>query len=325
MKTVSEWFVVDPAKRKQFLDFLDKKVYYDVLVPPIYGTAFTKTSSKKINMQPQSRGVGFRFVDGTIEKTSTFRKAVDKKYARTRRARMAADRMALKGREKKKKKAEARAKHKKTKPFWESVFVGIQFLDRSLADGRQVFTELRQYKELDADLAVKDQLVVFFEPVRKTRRSDPGGYVLIHDALEALKLEKDPRYASSYKFYRRLNGAADGMDYDALAKLKGSGLQQYVRLKGGAPVRVPITPPSFEPFRTMPIPVIHHEHDDNQHVEHHDNHDDDNRHDNNQHNVVPHERQRGFLQWMNAGSGRRKEDFIMLELRQASTPPAASS
>ena len=190
--SVSEWFVVDPAKRKQFLDFLDKKVYYDVLVPPIHGTAFTKTSSKKIKMQPQSRGVGFKFVDGTISKTSTFRKAVDKKYARTKRARMAADRMALKGREKKKKKAEARAKYKKTKQFWESVFVGKEFLDRSLADGRQVFTELRQYKELDADLAVKDQLVVFFEPVRKTRRSDPGGYALLHDALEALKLGKDP-------------------------------------------------------------------------------------------------------------------------------------
>ena len=36
---------------------------------------------------------------------------------------------------------------------------------------------------------LKDQLVVFFEPVRKTRRADPGGYALLHAALEALKLE----------------------------------------------------------------------------------------------------------------------------------------
>ena len=106
--------------------------------------------------------------------------------------------------------------------------------------------------ELDADLAVKNQLVVFFEPVRKTRRTDPGGYALIHDALEALKLEKDPRYANSYAFYRRLNGAADNIDYEALAKLKGSGLTQYIQLKGGAPPYVPIRPPSFEPFRTLP-------------------------------------------------------------------------
>ena len=56
--SVSEWFVVDPAKRKPFLDFLDKKVYYDVLVPPIHGTAFTARASKKIKMQPQARGVG---------------------------------------------------------------------------------------------------------------------------------------------------------------------------------------------------------------------------------------------------------------------------
>ena len=41
---------------------------------------------------------------------------------------------------------------------------------------------------------MKNQLVVFFEPVRKTRRADPGGYSLIHDALEALKLEKDLNY-----------------------------------------------------------------------------------------------------------------------------------
>ena len=121
--SVSEWFVVEPSKRKQFLEFLDKKAYYDVLVPPLHGTAFTKTSSKKIKMHPQSRGVGFKFVDGTIAKTSTFRKSVDDKYARTKRARLAADRMALKGREKKKMKADARAKHKKTKGFWEDVFV----------------------------------------------------------------------------------------------------------------------------------------------------------------------------------------------------------
>ena len=54
----------------------------------------------------------------------------------------------------------------------------------------------------------------------------------------------------------RLNGAADNIDYEALAKLKGSGLTQYVRLKGGAPVRAPIAPPSFEPFRTWPASAV---------------------------------------------------------------------
>ena len=60
-ESFSEWFIVEDED--EFLQFLDKTVYLDVGVPPMYGSAFTATTRRKIPLRPNARGVGFSRID----------------------------------------------------------------------------------------------------------------------------------------------------------------------------------------------------------------------------------------------------------------------
>ena len=46
----SEWFIIPPDKRADFLRFLDQTVYKDVGVPPMYGSKFTASERCGINL-----------------------------------------------------------------------------------------------------------------------------------------------------------------------------------------------------------------------------------------------------------------------------------
>jgi hypothetical protein len=212
----SEWFIVPTKREKAFLNFLDQTVYKDVGVPPIYGSKFVENMRTRINIKPNARGVGFEKIGTTTaKKKKTFRKS-ESVLARSDRSHRAAGVMALRARQQKKNKAQERARLKKTKPFWEKVFVGKTFKDPDLGAGTLKFTELRQIRDL-ADFATQPQLVVLYESAGRRTRSSSNetseGYLTINESLDALGPAVIEKHKDSHAWYRRLNGYDESVVY----------------------------------------------------------------------------------------------------------------
>jgi len=116
------------------------------------------------------------------------------------------------------------------------------------------FKDGRMWKttSVDWDRGVK-RYIVSYEPVRittSTSEQDKKGYeTQLIEVLDLIgpKKRDELGLAENYKYWDKLR--ANDLSGSGL---RGAALQQYIQLKGGGPVREPITPPSFEPFRTLP-------------------------------------------------------------------------
>ncbi len=246
-KQESEWFHIEPRKMDKFLKFLDEAAFYDVEVPPVYGSEFTSKQRKRI--QPEKflktrqqkslaeRGIGIRVVEHPDNKTKdkvmkeVFRKS-ESALARTVRARKKTDVLDATKKEQKKQDQANRKKLHKSVAEWKEIFFDTKFKDKELSKKYTlVFYDAKQSKEepyyVDNKGKVKapplQPLIYYWPSLRKTRfdklvdeNEDEfernSGFLTVNEALAQVPSLKS-KYQDSYDYFVRLNNYKEGYDY----------------------------------------------------------------------------------------------------------------
>lgn len=219
----TEWWNVKEKQMEKFLDFCDKKVQLDTLIPPIYGTRFTRNKSYPIKFPNRTMGVGV-FVDekGVPKSKQKYRKT-NNQYAKNERVRRTdlAVRRAIKA--EKALKGAKRRELEKTVKFWEDVFLDKKFTDKKmwpedkgLWGGKKVVDSVWRQKG--------EQIYVGYAPdIRKAAKSggdsskqeqidNASGYLTVNEALDQFPALKR-KYKASYDFYVQKNSYEEGGDY----------------------------------------------------------------------------------------------------------------
>ena len=146
----------------EVLRFCDTKVQLDTPMPPIYGTAFSKTTTKKIDFPARLKITGIKVDEkGIPEKKKEYRKT-NNKYARDLRNMRTTTALIQKKIEEKQMTAKQRRDLEKTVSFWE-LLLGKKFVDKKtypddkgLYRGKKVITDI--FKE------ARQQILVGFKP-----------------------------------------------------------------------------------------------------------------------------------------------------------------
>ena len=219
----SEWFVIPEKEQKKFLEFCDKKIFYDIQPSTIYGTRFDSKTGHKIIMKGHNpKIVGIKIVEGKAVKKDVVRQTESRDARSIRQAKSA---LVL---EKKIKNIEAKLKQekkegKKTLPFWKDVFLNKNlkpFTDKDLSTKYKLhFDEVEYFNKKDMkenNISARPQPFVFYSPkeriktTRKKKNIDPedelenSGYLTVNEALLMYPALKT-KHKKSYDFYVNLN------------------------------------------------------------------------------------------------------------------------
>ena len=216
----TEWWNIKDNQMTKFLDFCDKKVQLDTAIPPIFGTAFSKTSTKKINFSQREKIVGIQVdEEGVPEKKKKYRKT-NNQFARNLRVRRTGAAIVAQKKQEKEMKQKSKRELEKTVPFWTDVLVGKKFVDKKthpddkgLWRGKKVIVDI--FKE------ARQQILVSFEPDIAKRTKDKAkdddldnasGYLTINETLLYFP-DLQKKYQDSYEYYAKKNKFEDEVDY----------------------------------------------------------------------------------------------------------------
>ena len=253
LKAPSEWFHIEPQKEQKFLNFLDESAFYDIEVPPVYGSEFTKRDRKKIEPEKflktrkqkslTERGIGIRIVEHPENKTKdkvmkeVFRKS-ESALARTLRARKKTDVIDATKKAQKKEDQANRKKLHKSVAEWRDIFFDKRFRDKELSKKYElVFYDAKQSKEepyyIDNKGSVKQpplQPLIYYWPYLRKTRFDKlveenedefeknSGFLTVNEALGQIPSLKQ-KYKDSYDYFVRLNNFKEGYDYQGVEGL----------------------------------------------------------------------------------------------------------
>ena len=216
----SEWWHVPEKYMAKFLNFLDTKIQLDTPIAPLYGTAFSKDSFKRIQFPKRKQGVGVEIVKGKAKRSKVYRITTNQ-YARNARVRNTEIEIEYKKGEKREKSAKERAALAKTVPFWKDVLMGRTFTDKKMYAGDKGLYDGKK-KITDIVKEPGKQIMVEYEPNISKRQADratakdfdgASGLLTVHETLRYFdKLKRI--YKASYDYYASLNKFEEGYEYD---------------------------------------------------------------------------------------------------------------
>ncbi len=220
----SEWFAIQEGNRLEtFLKKIDDYAYKSSLYTPIYGTAFTANSAKKINIQaaPKITGIIVDPNSGTLKERDQIRKTTSK-YGYNLRQRKEADYKEQKEAEIKKKDQQNRKKLMKDVSFWKKAFLGRTFKDDHMSDQSKAADKKYPNKIVDdvyeATENGRKQPLVHYKPnYRETRNKKisevdfdlASGSMSINEMMDLYFKDLKTKYKEEFEFFQRMNGASD--------------------------------------------------------------------------------------------------------------------
>ena len=211
----SEWFDIPKNKMKEFLDFVDKKVLYDIMPSPLYATGFRPQSSYPIFMKKsEPKIIGMEVIGDKAQKKETYRK-VNTKYAMSLRQRRSTDLQLSRIDAQKKEDAKKRTELKKTVDFWHKIFKNKTFKDPDLSKKYTLeFTEVIHSKQNNQPVAVYEP---FLRQAKKDKLTESekmynSGYLSINEAMDQIPSIKK-KYKASYDWFVRKNNFEETVDY----------------------------------------------------------------------------------------------------------------
>lgn len=222
--TKSEWFHIPDNRVGTFLKSIDEYAYKSSLYTPIYGTAFSANSAKKITLEraPNITGIVVDADSGTLKEREQVRKTTSK-YGYNLRQRKEADYKERREAEIKQKDKEKSKELMRTIPFWNKLFLNKTFSDAKMYDGDKGKYPLKIIDDVyETRTNGRNQPLVHYIPkIGKTRSSkqeisdkefeDSSGSLTVNDMLFYYFKKEREKYKDSYEFYVRLNGMSDLM------------------------------------------------------------------------------------------------------------------
>ncbi len=216
----SEWWNIKEKYMPEFLKFLDTKVQLDTPEPPVYGTAFSRNSTKRIEFPERLLVTGITVdEEGVPERKKKYRKT-NNRYARDLRNRRTTAELVANKIEEKTMTAATRRKLEKTVAFWEKELVGLKFTDKKMhPDDKGLY---RGKKIIDSVFKeVRQQILVSYDPDISDRTKERAKEDDIENASGVLTINEtllyfpdlQKKYLDSYQYYKRRNNFEDDFDY----------------------------------------------------------------------------------------------------------------